>query len=208
LWGEHVGVAPGAELLVGLVAHGWTTTFAQMAKAIEWAVAKGAAVISMSVGKPGYVAELEEIVEFAWRQQTLIVAAIGNDGVGTHRSPGDYGRILGVGATDQADRVWTRSAGGSVTSGQTSYLKPDVYAPGVGVYSCIPGGRYGRGDGTSLAAPIVSGVAALVKQLAPTFDAATLRDHLLRFSTPIGVPATLGSTGRLISATAAVGAIP
>jgi subtilisin family serine protease len=209
LCGATVGIAPGVMLLSGLIAPNGFTTFAQLASGIEWAAAQGADIVSMSVGKSGYTRELEASIGFAARTNVLVVAAIGNSGAGQHSTPGDYAGVLSVGATNSKDEVWGSSGGGRIQGNGTTYLKPDLYAPGVQVYSCIRGQPHGPADGTSLATPLVAGVAALVKQLAPTMPAAQLRQHLLTYSLTIQLPANLGaSSGLLVSASAAIAAVP
>lgn len=211
LCGKNVGVAPEIELYVGVVAPSGRTTFLLMDKGIEWAATNGVDIISMSVGRPGYEADLVDMIDYAASKNILIVAAIGNDGVGNHRSPGDYMQIFSAGATDGNNNVWHVSAtkgsgGGTVQSGNQTYLKPDIYAPGANVHSCIPGNSYGSASGTSLATPLVAGVAALVKRLQPSMNADVLRQHVLQHTRPIVSPPELGSTGLFLSAADAVAA--
>jgi len=96
----------------------------------------------------------------------LPVFAIGNEGIGTSRSPGNYPETLSVGAIDQNRRVAPFS--GSVRFNRDrDPIQPDVVAPGVGIISAKPGGGYYSMDGTSTAAPHVAGVAALLWQAKP-----------------------------------------
>jgi subtilisin family serine protease len=209
LCGATAGVAPGVTLLSAIIAPAGFTNFAQMASGIEWAAAQGADIISMSVGKSGYTGELEESIAFAARTNMLVVAAVGNSGAGKHSTPGDYAGVLSVGATNRSDGVWGNSGGGRIQGNGATYVKPDLYAPGVQVYSCVRGQPRTPADGTSLATPLVAGVAALVKQLAQTMPAEQLREHLLRNASTIQLPANLGGgSGLLVSASAAIAAIP
>ncbi len=208
LFGPSMGIAPEATLLVGLVAPRGLTTFVQMSQGIEWAARQGADIISMSVGRPGYRGELQPAIGFANGLNVLLVAAIGNSGPGLHRSPGDYKRALSVGATDDHDAVWENTGGGGIRSEGSIYIKPDIYAPGVGIRCPWLGGGYRDLSGTSLATPLVAGTAALLKSLMPRTSVDDLRQHILDSSAPISIPTALGGpAGRLLSADRAIGAI-
>jgi subtilisin family serine protease len=213
LCGSTIGVAPEVELYVGRIAPKGRATFAQIGAGLDWAAANFVDIISMSVGKPGYINNWESSAAFM--AQMLVVAAIGNQGPGTSRSPGDYKSVLSVGATDTSDTAWVSpsnpsrgSAGGMISAGPNLYLKPDIYAPGVQVRSSALKGGYQVRSGTSFAAPAVAGVAALVKGAKLSFTPRTLRDHLLQYSTPITLPASLGQSGVMVSASRALSSIP
>ena len=112
----------------------------------------------------------------------LPIVAIGNDNHGNSSSPGNASNALSVGTVREATRgktdVASFSSGASlVFPGQddSPVIKPDVVAPGVRVYSCIPpekpqgeGFEYSYMDGTSMASPHVAGVAALLMAAHPS----------------------------------------
>jgi subtilisin family serine protease len=56
----------------------------------------------------------------------------------------------------------------------------DVFAPGVGIYSCLPGSKYGEESGTSMASPVVTGLAALIREYYPKLTAGEVKDIILR----------------------------
>ncbi|MEM2025705.1 MAG: S8 family serine peptidase, partial [Desulfurococcaceae archaeon] len=110
-------------------------------------------VISMSLGG-GYSKLLEDAVKFAYNNGAVLVAAAGNTGGSTPLYPAAFSEVIAVGAIDSSYQVpsW-------------SNRNPDVVAPGVGIYSTIPGGTLGYKTGTSMACPHVSGVVALIQAL-------------------------------------------
>ena len=126
---------------------------AAAAKGVTWAVDHGANVINMSLVSTELSPILEEAINYAWNQGVIVVAAAGNL-VGTKIVyPAYYSNCIAVAATDSNDCVasWS-SQGGWV----------DVAAPGVDIYSTLPGNKYGYKSGTSMAAAHVSGLAGLL----------------------------------------------
>lgn len=130
-------------------------------------------VVSNSWGFPGGGDPFYSAVVQAWRAAGIFpVFAAGNEGswCGGLRSPGDYPLAVTVGATDPFDAIaWFSSRGASVFDPRP---KPDVVAPGDSIRSSYPGGRYELMSGTSMAAPHVAGLVALLWSSNP----ALLRD--------------------------------
>lgn len=170
LVGKTVGIAPGASLAVAKVTSNRRITHAAAEGGIDWLATverpdgeRGVDVLNLSFGFKGYDSGLRRLIARLRRIGVEVVASIGNQGPGKHSSPGNYAVVLGVGALDQQGQPWARCGGGLIPQ-EGGIHKPDYYAPGVGVYSCLPGGVYGAKSGTSMASPIVTGVVALVRQ--------------------------------------------
>lgn len=158
-----VGMAPDAELIdATIVGHGDTIT--RVLAGMNWALQKGARVLNLSVGFPGWKESFEPIIRILRAQHLLPVVAIGNDGAGRTRSPGNFSTVLSVGATDGNDKVAEFS--GSHTPGEKG-TGPMICAPGVKILSARPGGGYREADGSSMAAPHVAGLAALLFSAKP-----------------------------------------
>jgi subtilisin family serine protease len=119
----------------------------------------------------------------------FFVAAAGNEGPRCRSiddAPATYPDTFTVGAVDDTGTVASFSSRGPVRGAN----KPDVVAPGVGVVSALPGGTYGELDGTSMAAPQVAGVVALIWSLHPALRGNVAKTADLLRET--AVPATPG----------------
>ncbi len=95
----------------------------------------------------------------------FVVASAGNDGpnCSTINAPLSlYEDVFSVAAIDQFKQLADFSSRGPVTSDNSGRVKPDIAAPGVGVFSSLPGGTYGNNSGTSMAGPHIVGVVALL----------------------------------------------
>jgi subtilisin family serine protease len=97
------------------------------------------------------------------------VVAAGNDGpnCASIGNPSFGESVFSVGALDQKGKITSFSSRGPVLIDGSGRIKPDVIAPGSNIYSAFPGGKYSRSMGTSMAAPHVAGVVALVWSARP-----------------------------------------
>lgn len=131
-----------------------------LARAIEQAVQEGAHVINISGGQRSPEGEADAILERAVRlcedNRVLVVAAAGNDGCECLHVPAAVGSVLAVGAMSESGRPLDASNWGR------AYQRKGVLAPGENIRGAVPGGGTALRTGTSFAAPIVSGVAALL----------------------------------------------
>jgi serine protease AprX len=114
---------------------------------------------------------LQAVVENVRAAGIVVVASAGNSGsrcstVGD--PPAIYDAAFSVGACNGSGSIASFSSRGPVTVDGSGRLKPDVVAPGVGVRSSVPGGRYGLKSGTSMAGPHVAGTVALLWAAAPS----------------------------------------
>jgi len=148
------GIAPKARLLNVKVADDngmvWSST---VAKGIIWAVDKGAKVINMSLVTPTPSAALEQAIDYAWSKGVVLVAGAGNNIKSIPIYPASYPEVIAVAATDAEGSLWSKSNYGDWV---------DAYAPGVEIYSTLPGNKYGYMSGTSMATAYVTAVAALI----------------------------------------------
>ncbi len=154
-----------------------------IALAIRYAVDHGAQIISMSFGK-GYSPQkhwVDEAFAYAESKNVLLVHAAGNDAKDVDNNEnfpnavyvagGRAGNVITVGASAEPKS-------GSYTASFSNYGKKevDVFAPGAKIYSTLPGGNnYGNLSGTSMACPVVAGIAALTLEHFPTLSAKQLK---------------------------------
>ncbi len=173
-----VGVAPGtartAEVIpVQIADRDGYSTDETMIKGIRWAVHNGAKVINISAGGVGDDEALQRVIDWAFSSGALVVASVGNDGQDypAINYPAGYWNVLGVAAQCNAvtDPVDCPIAYGLARFSNRN-ASVDIVAPGVDIVSSVPlrihAGEVSPGyavkEGTSMAAPFVAGVAALV----------------------------------------------
>jgi subtilisin family serine protease len=124
-----------------------------VASGVRWAADHGARIINMSLTSPSNSTPLEQACDYAAQAGAVIVVASGNEGHQAVGYPAALDRCVAVGATSEASGLASFSNYGP---------EQELVAPGTSIVSCAPGGLYAYADGTSMAAPEVAGVAALV----------------------------------------------
>jgi serine protease AprX len=218
--GEYSGEAPGADLVsIKVAGANGTTDLVRLILGLQWAVSNRLAdnikVLNMSLGFQPFESTtlnpLDQAVEAAWSSGIAVVTSAGNAGPsnGTVLSPGDDPLVITVGALDDLaqpavadDEMTSFSSAGPTTP--DGWAKPDLVtsgrsvvslaAPGSTIYNGFPSARIGSGNfvgsGTSFAAAITSGAAALVLAANPGLTPDELKARLLATTSPgpIGNP--------------------
>ncbi len=195
--GPRYGVAPAAALYVARVldddADG---TDGQVLAGIDWAVRNRCAIVSLSIGTPvaagdSYPMVYEQAAARALGAGTVLIAPAGNssqrpDTILPVEHPASCPSIVAVAAVDQSLAVAAFSNGGVDPDGGAV----DLAAPGIAIASASPRpALYQTGSGTSMAAPFVAGIAALIAEADPRARGAALREALLRAFRPLAAPA-------------------
>lgn len=153
------GVAPGAKIMPINVFTKDEAYTSDIIKGIQYAEKSGADIINMSLGMYDYSKALNDAVQAADKKGVLIVGAAGNDRKFKESFyPAAFPNVLSVSSTTKYDAKSYFSNYGSTI---------DIAAPGSEIISTLPKGQYGSMSGTSMAAPIVSGSAALVLSKEP-----------------------------------------
>jgi subtilisin family serine protease len=196
--GTNVGVAPGAKILSYTMLPNTRGTLSHFVFAIEHLLTRPEVqIINMSAGKPGQVSRMRYLAQIAQRLDTLFVVSVGNEGANTSRSPGNYPEVLSVAASDRTGKLWAGGGMGTVLWGGQSRVVPDIVAPGVEVWSLLPGEGYQMLTGTSQATPIVSGIAALLIEKWPDITRPELIGEFLEAVDVLGLPPPLEGLGRV-----------
>jgi subtilisin family serine protease len=203
--GPRYGIAYEAAIYAGKVLgdDGMGTDRSVIA-GMDWALDQGCQIISMSLGSAAEVgdqpnADFEQIGKACLDGGTVVIAAAGNESsrpghIAPVGSPANALTIMAVAALEKALAPAPFSSGG-VNPGQDV----DIAAPGVDVLSSLPGNRYGRLSGTSMATPHASGVAALIAQSDAKFRGRALWERLLELGGPLPHPARDVGKGLLLA---------
>ncbi len=196
--GRSIGVAPGAKLIMAKIfSDKGRTTNSAIFEAMQWIAdpdgnpdtADFPRVISNSWGG-GMDDRHQESID-TWEELGIIpVFAAGNSGSnpGTIAAPGGYKNVIAIGATDSDDRIANFSSRGPVIYQGETYIKPDVSAPGVKIYSIKNGGGFKKLSGTSMATPHSAGVVGLMLQADPNLTLEETREILAASAVDLGEP--------------------
>ncbi|MFH8250506.1 S8 family peptidase [Microbacterium sp. B2969] len=178
-----IGVAPEAQLLSVSVAFGSGASVPfteQIAKALHWAVDNGAKVINLSLttNTADWDESWDEAFLYAFQHDVVVVVAAGNRGSGTTRvgAPATIPGVLTVAGVDPQGKASVEASTQGITIG--------VSAPSENLVGVSADGSLVLWDGTSGAAPIVAGVAALVRAAHPDLDAANVINRIIKTARP------------------------
>jgi len=148
-----VGVGPAIDLYaIKVLGANGSGYLSDVIEGIEWAIANNMQVINMSLGTASDIQSFHDAVIAAKNAGIVVVASAGNSG-GAVSFPAAYPEVIAVSATDQNNVLASWSSRGP---------EVDLAAPGVSIYSTYKGTSYATLSGTSMAAPHVTGAAALV----------------------------------------------
>ncbi len=204
------GVAPGAEIYSLKVFPGGK--FSDLIEAINWCVDNYMDVISMSLGSPTFSDQIQMALSEANERGIVCIAAAGNDG-GPVAYPAAYENVIAVSAIgkvgtfpeDSAHQLKMGdyfSADGQIFLAKFSNFGPQINfcAPGVAIISSVPAG-YASWDGTSMACPLITGLAALILEAYPEIRTGDVwqpyyvREVLRSVSVDLGLPAEMQGAG-------------
>jgi len=168
------GIAHGCRILPVKVAknNGNGQQFETPMDGVFYASRSGADIINLSWGSYMNAQVMRLVMQEADQNGAILIAAAGNENTDDQFFPAAFPEVISVGATDSEDRrAGFSNFGGTI----------DLMAPGAGIYSTLLDGNntYGSLSGTSMAAPVVAGVAALVRSRFPSLSASGVRQRLL-----------------------------
>ncbi len=175
--GPVAGIAPKAKIVGGqFIANDGGGSLGDAIIAMNSVASRGAKIINMSWGGAPCVQNLKSALEQLSNKGILLVTAAGNEGTNSDYSPSYPAAFnllnqLNVAATTVDDFM--------IYFSNRGFRTVNVAAPGVGIFSTIPGNQTESMDGTSMAAPMVSGVAALLLSARPTATAGQIKTAIL-----------------------------
>lgn len=162
-----------------------------VANAIRYAVDNGASIINMSFGKgySPYKQVVDDAVKYARKNDVLLVHAAGNDGkenTDGNNFPHDKYEKKGLFGPKSADN-WLEVGALNYEMGKNlpapfsnySKNKVDVFAPGMAIYATVPNNKYEYLQGTSMAAPVVAGIAAVLRSYFPDLTAQQVKEAIM-----------------------------
>jgi serine protease AprX len=213
LYGDYVGVAPDANLVVVKASDEvGNSTVLDVINGIQFVVDHkdefNIRVLNLSLSSDtpqSYKTDpLDAAVEYAWQRGIVVIAASGNRGSAAdavHYAPANDPFVISVGGSDEkgdSGRAW-RAYWSSAGRTQDGFAKPELMAPGAHIVStlapssafqflcptCIVAGAYFKAGGTSMAAPVVAGAAALLLQARPSLTPDQVKAILTATDRPV-----------------------
>lgn len=194
------GVAPNVKLMSVRAVPDGDERDKDVANAIRYAVDNGATVINMSFGK-GFGTHknlVDEAVKYAASKDVLLVHAAGNSGQNNDTTPNfpnsTFEKKSGfLCKKNKKAKNWIEVGALNYKDGEdapapfSNYGQKDVdlFAPGMKIYSTMPNDEYAPLQGTSMAAPVVAGVAATIRSVYPALTAEQVKEAILKSVTPL-----------------------
>ncbi|WP_436794493.1 S8 family serine peptidase [Actinospongicola halichondriae] len=192
------GVAGGGTKIMPLrVLNGGSGPLSSVAAAIRYAADHGADIVNLSLGAEGRSIAVDNAVAYAADRGLLVIASTGNDEAFLSNTPANSPRVIGVSATDD---------NGDTAAFTTYGPDVDLAAPGVAINTTANGGGSTTVNGTSFSAPMVAGVAALLKDRHPGWSGDRIATELLLTAEdrgPVGIDDFYGYG--IVDAAAALG---
>lgn len=172
------GVCWKVQMISLRVHNGGVCESSWIAKALDYAAAKNLPLVNCSMIGYGTDIILSNAIQ---NFSGLLVCSAGNEKENTDNkkqslaSLNYLNNVISVGATDSNDKIWINGKTGSNFGAKTV----DLFAPGANIYSTLPNNSYGVAEGTSMAAPFVTGVAALLLSRYPNMAAGVIKANIL-----------------------------
>jgi subtilisin family serine protease len=194
----HAGIAPNAKIMaLKFLDSKGKGDFKGLIKALDYVVKMNVSILNHSWGYYGKSEILRNIFEQLDQNGILSIVAAGNHArsyneIAVYPAAFKYKTIISVAAINH--------------SGEPAFFsawhpnKVHVSAPGQDILSCWPRGGYRLLSGTSMAAPHVTGIAALVKGQNPTFDHSQIKERILKTASPLYTVENMTSSGRMVNA--------
>lgn len=171
------GVAPYATIMPIDVFAGTSAYTSDVIEGVYRAVDHGANIINMSLGNYYYSSFFQDAITYAYNRDVLVIAAAGNDATSSAHYPSSYDHVISVGSTTSTDeRSYFSNFGSNI----------DITAPGSSIYSTTPYNSYSYYSGTSMASPVVAGVAALVKSADYSMSVDSITERLTSTADDLG----------------------
>ena len=194
------GVAPNVKIMSVRAVPDGDERDKDVANAIRYAVDNGATVINMSFGK-GFGTHknlVDEAVKYAAKKDVLLVHAAGNSGENNDVTPNfpnaNFEKKSGFLCKKQKRaKNWVEVGALNYKTGENApapfsnygIKEVDLFAPGMKIYSTMPNNEYAPLQGTSMASPVVAGVAATIRSVFPALSAEQVKEVLMKSVTPV-----------------------
>ena len=171
------GIAPEADIYAVKIMEDSSGYLSDAIAGVEWAIENNMDIISMSFGMESYSQIFKEVIEEAYNNNILLIAATGNNGENNILYPAAYSDVIAVGAINENNEKALFSNYG---------FELELVAPGVDINTTYLGEGYIVTSGTSFAAPHVAGVAALIKSYNQSLTNSQIRAKLRNDALDLG----------------------